>query len=76
MCFGYRSAIFYFGKLIRVLTKNISQPFFGKRFCFSIFLNIIFHTQVVFVYHAQKDFDIVHDHSLSFYLTWFLLFLL
>ena len=70
----FSSAIFYFCKLIRVLSKNISKPLFAKRFCFSVVFKIIFYTQLVFVYHAQEDFYIVHDHSLSFYLTRFLCF--
>ena len=71
----FSSAIFLFLQTNKnTKQKHKCKPLFAKRFCFSVVFKIIFYTQLVFVYHAQEDFYIVHDHSLSFYLTRFLCF--
>ena len=46
---------FYFSKVIRVLTENISQSLLVKHFYFSIFCNIFFYTQLGFIFCLLGD---------------------
>ena len=69
MCFEYSSAVFMLAKIekqIRLLTKNICQSVFVKRFYFPIFYNIFSYTQLAFVFHLQEEFCIFRDQIFCF----------
>ena len=50
------TAIFYFTKLITVLTKNVSHYLFVKQFYFSIFYKTFFYTHVAFVFNFPENY--------------------
>ena len=56
-----------FNKLIRVLTKKICQSLFVKRFYFTMFYNIFFQTQLVFVFILSEIFILLVTILLFFY---------
>ena len=41
--------------------QNISNSLFVKYFYFSVFCNIFFYTQLVFVFHLLRDYYLVSD---------------
>ena len=49
------------------ILENISQSLFEKHFYFPTFC-LCFYGQIVFVFHLQRDFDIVHAHIVAFFL--------
>ena len=50
------TAIFYFTKLITVLTNNVSHCLFVKQFYFSIFYKTFFYTHVAFVFNLPESY--------------------